>query len=242
MNASAPRNRDETKSADLSCPVDHLRRSVIRGFTALAGGVTRYTYNAQHRIVSITDPRGIIVLTKEYDANGRVSRQTQADAGAWQLPIGGTTGPLVATTSRGSVSRAFTVTTTGDFTLSAAPRTARVIAGDQTSVNIAAGGSGSFTSLVGLTVSTLPRGITASFSPSSFVAPGSNAFVNFAIATTVAPGSYSFTATGQAQVDDRNVTRTTAYTLQVLAPDTTAIARLTSLTYKLGTTLLGDLQ
>ena len=48
------------------------------------------------------------------------------------------------------------------------PIRARVIAGDQTSVSIAAGGSGSFTSLVSLSVSTPPAGITASFSPSTF--------------------------------------------------------------------------
>src|SRR5439155_11314211 len=107
--------------------------------------------------------------------------------------MGATTGPLVVTTSRGTASRTFTVDTTGDFSLTAAPTppaTAKVIAGDQTSVNIAAGGSGSFTSLVSLSVSTPPSGITAGFSPSTFVAPGASAFVNFALAGTVAPGTY----------------------------------------------------
>ena len=117
----------------------------------------------------------------------------------------------------------FTVDTTGDFSLTAAPTSARVIAGDQTSVNIAAGGSGSFTSLVSLSVSTPPGGITAGFSPSNFVAPGASAFVNFALAGTVAPGTYSFTVTGQAQVDGRSVTRTAAFALEVLAPDTLAV-------------------
>ena len=48
-----------------------------------AGGTTRYTYDASHRILTITDPRGITFLTNEYDANGRVSRQTQADGGVF---------------------------------------------------------------------------------------------------------------------------------------------------------------
>lgn len=51
--------------------------------TDLAGGVTLYTYDASHRIVSITDPRGITFITNQYDADGRVVRQTQADAGVW---------------------------------------------------------------------------------------------------------------------------------------------------------------
>src|SRR5207245_112074 len=129
----------------------------------------------------------------------------------------------IVTTSRGTASRPFTVGTTGDFTLTAAPGTARAVAGDQTSVTLAAGGSGSFTSLVSLTVSTLARGITAGFSPSNLVAPGASAFVNVALASTVTPGSYGFTVSGQAQVDGRSVTRTAAFTLEVLAPDTTAI-------------------
>jgi hypothetical protein len=139
------------------------------------------------------------------------------------VPIGATTGPVTVTTTRGSASQTFTVTTTGDFTLTAASTTVRAIAGDQTSVNIAAGGSGSFTSLVSLTLPTPPSGISASFSPSQFVAPGASAFVNLVIATSVAPGSYNFTVTGQAQVDGRTVTRTTAFTLEILAPDTPAL-------------------
>jgi RHS repeat-associated protein len=142
------------------------------------------------------------------------------------VPLGATTGPLTVTTSRGSASVTFTVTTTGDFTLTAAPAppaAARVIAGDQTSVSLAAGGSGSFTSLVSLGLSALPPGITASFSPSQFVAPGASAFVTLAVANTVAPRSYDLTVSGEAQVDGRPVTRTAAFTLDVLAPDTPAI-------------------
>jgi RHS repeat-associated protein len=142
------------------------------------------------------------------------------------VPIGATTGPLVVTTTRGSVSRAFAVGTTGDFTLTAAPTppaTARVIAGDQTSVSIAAGGTGSFTSLVSLTTSTPPSGITTSFSPSNLVAPGANLFVTFGVGSGVTPGIYNFTGTGQAQVDGRSVMRTTSFTLEVLPPNTLAV-------------------
>src|SRR5439155_18712628 len=116
--------------------------------------------------------------------------------------------------------------TTGDFTLTAAPAppgTAKVIAGDQTSVNIQAGGSGSFTGLVSLALSTPPSGIDAGFSPSQFVAPGAHAFVTLGVANTVAPGSYSFAVTGQAEVDGRTLARTAAFSVEVLAPDTPAV-------------------
>jgi len=161
--------------------------------------------------------------TVTFNGLAAVIRTISATTITTTVPIGATTGPLVVTTSRGTASRPFTVGTTGDFTLTAAPGTARAVAGDQTSVNLAAGGSGSFTSLVSLTVSTPPSGITASFSPSNLVAPGASAFVNVALASTIAPGSYGFTVSGQAQVDGRTLTRTAAFTLEVLAPDTPAV-------------------
>lgn len=43
------------------------------------GGVWNYTYDAFNQMISIQDPRGIFYLTNQYDANGRVIRQTQAD-------------------------------------------------------------------------------------------------------------------------------------------------------------------
>jgi len=42
-------------------------------------GVTEYTYDSSHRMLTLTDARGIVYLTNEYDANGRVTLQTQAD-------------------------------------------------------------------------------------------------------------------------------------------------------------------
>jgi YD repeat-containing protein len=50
-----------------------------------AGGVTEYTYDASHRMLTIKDPKGIVYLTNQYDANGRVSLQTQADGTSYQL-------------------------------------------------------------------------------------------------------------------------------------------------------------
>jgi YD repeat-containing protein len=49
------------------------------------GGVTEYTYDASHRLLTIKDARGIVYLTNEYDANGRVVRQTQADNTTYEM-------------------------------------------------------------------------------------------------------------------------------------------------------------
>ena len=98
----------------------------------------------------------------------------------------------------------------------------RVVAGDQRSARIDVGGSGSFASLVSLSVSTPPSGITASVSP-QLVAPGSGSFLTLAAASTASPGTYSFTVTGQAEVDGQSQSRTTTVTLEVLAAGTPAV-------------------
>lgn len=48
------------------------------------GGVTTYTYDASHWMLTLRDARNIVFLTNEYDANGRVFRQTQADQTTYQ--------------------------------------------------------------------------------------------------------------------------------------------------------------
>jgi RHS repeat-associated protein len=51
--------------------------------TDLNGGVTTYTYTDQNELATITDARGITYLTNQYDANGRVTQQTQADGSTY---------------------------------------------------------------------------------------------------------------------------------------------------------------
>ncbi len=67
---------------------DNLDRSVLYAYDASGrlasvtdpeGGVTRYTYDGSHRMLTVEDGRGIVHLTNEYDAAGRVRRQIQAD-------------------------------------------------------------------------------------------------------------------------------------------------------------------
>jgi YD repeat-containing protein len=53
--------------------------------TDAAGGVTEYTYDTSHRMLTIKDPRNITYLTNQYDTNGRVTLQTQADSTTYQF-------------------------------------------------------------------------------------------------------------------------------------------------------------
>ena len=71
-----------------------------------AGGVTHYNYDGtSQRIASITDPRNITYLTNEYDAQGRVIRQTQADSGVFTFAyavVGPTLTQTTVTDPRGN--------------------------------------------------------------------------------------------------------------------------------------------
>ena len=141
------------------------------------------------------------------------------------VPPGATTGPLTVTTSLGTDSRPFTITTTGDFTLTGLPTppsTVSVVAGDQGSASVQVGGAGAFTGLVSLSLSPTPAGIAAVLG-SQFVAPAGSVFVTFNVATTVPPGNYAITVTGQAQVDAQVLTRSASLILQVLPASTSAV-------------------
>jgi RHS repeat-associated protein len=57
----------------------------LKTVTDPAGGVTEYTYDTSHRMLTLKDARGIVFLTNQYDANGRIFRQTQADNTTFQF-------------------------------------------------------------------------------------------------------------------------------------------------------------
>jgi hypothetical protein len=62
----------------------HPSSFLLKTVTDAAGGVTEYTWTSG-RIVTIKDPRNIVFLTNEYDAQGRVTRQIQADGTFYRL-------------------------------------------------------------------------------------------------------------------------------------------------------------
>jgi RHS repeat-associated protein len=117
--------------------------------------------------------------------------------------------------------RSFDVAAAGDFTLSVAPAAARVVAGDETSVSVAAGG-GALASLVSLGVSPERAGITATVSP-ALLAPGGVAAVTFRVSGAAAPGTFAFTVTGQAQLGGVTLARGAPVTVEVLAATTPAV-------------------
>jgi len=77
--------------------------------TNSASGVTTYTYDTSNRILTIKDPRNTISLTNQYDVNGRIFKQTLANAGIYQfaytLDVAGNVTQTDVTDPRGFVRR-----------------------------------------------------------------------------------------------------------------------------------------
>src|SRR2546422_8178658 len=80
-------------------------RSTLFPYTTLFRS-THYNYDGtSQRIARITDPRNITYLTNEYDAQGRVIRQTQADSGVFTFAyavVGPTLTQTTVTDPRGN--------------------------------------------------------------------------------------------------------------------------------------------
>jgi len=118
------------------------------------------------------------------------------------------TGASGATTS--SISIPMTVYAPG-FTLSAPPATVGTYVGYAGNVLITVNDQGGFTGSVSLTVSGVPSGVTASFSPSTTTTTSSLTLTSTSSAT---PGTYQLTVTG----NSGSVTASTSVYLVVEAP------------------------
>jgi hypothetical protein len=125
--------------------------------------------------------------------------------------------PLTITGTSGGVSRTasvtLTVTVTPDFSVSASPASQTVISGGSAPYTITVSPINGFSGTVGFSVSGLPAGAAAAFSPTSVTGSGSSTLT--VTTTTATPaGSYPLTVTGTSG----SLSRTANTTLVVTAP------------------------
>ena len=148
--------------------------------------------------------------------------------------------PITVTGSGGGLMRTTTVTLTvnpapvPDFTISASPASASVVQGNNGTSTVTVAVSGGFSSVVGLSATGQPTGVTVSFNPASIAAPGSGtSTMTMAVGPTTAPGTYPITVTGSGGA----LMHTTTVTLTVTAapvPDFTISGSPGSVTVGLG--------
>src|SRR5205807_2031675 len=125
--------------------------------------------------------------------------------GSYALTITGVSGTLTRTTS---VTLAISPAPVPDFSLSATPASQTIVQGAGTTYTVIITPPGGFTAAVIFTVSGLPGGATASFSPHPATASSSPSTTLF---RSTPPGSYALTITGVSGT----LTRTTSVTLTV---------------------------
>jgi subtilisin family serine protease len=102
---------------------------------------------------------------------------------------------------------------TPDFTLSSSPTSQTVVPGQTTSYTVTIAPTGGFTGAVTFSVTGLPTGATASFSPNP--ASGTTSTLTVTTSTSTPTGSFALTVTGASG----SLTRTTSVTLVVASPD-----------------------
>jgi kumamolisin len=131
--------------------------------------------------------------------------------GTYPITITGKGDGLTETTS---VSLTVTAAATPAFTISASPTAVTVTAGSSGTSKITTAVSGGFSSVIALTSSGAPTGVTVGFSPTSIAAPGSgSSTVTFTVASTTTAGTYPITITGTGG----GLTHTTSVSLTVSA-------------------------
>ncbi len=142
------------------------------------------------------------------------------------VPLGASTGPISLTTPTGTASGGtFTVVLSADFSITASPLSIDVAPGGQIAIQVLLSGAGvsPYSGLVGLTVGTLPTGVTSFFSP-SIGQTGQASFLNIFTPTTLAAGAYPITIQAQGNIDGQAITRVANITLNVLPPGTTTLS------------------
>ena len=139
-----------------------------------------------------------------------VTTNKRAQQGSYPLTVTATSGSL---TSQTSLTLVIGSTSSPDFSLSASPSSQTVTQGSGTSYGVTVTPSGGFTGTVGFSVSGLPSGAGASFSPISVSGSGSTT-MSVTTASNTPTGTYSLTITGTSG----SLTHTTGVTLVVGAP------------------------
>jgi hypothetical protein len=139
-------------------------------------------------------------------ASFAVNSDTQITA---TVPAGASNGPISVTTPGGTATTGVSfIVTSPDFSLSASPTTQTIRPGGSTTYTVTVTPSGGFAGNVGLSVSGLPAGATATFNPSS---TSSTSTLTVQTSSNSKPGMVTLTITGTSG----NLSHTATVTLQL---------------------------
>ena len=140
------------------------------------------------------------------------------------VPPGATTGPVKVSGLSATVtsSSSFAVTAATSFTLTTNPPSASVVVGQKVSYTVNLASANGFTQLAQLSVSGVPAGVTASFSPTQ-IGVGQQSVLTLSVPSNFATGPSNLTVGAAATIDGIPTSLTTSVTLNLL-PITTSFA------------------
>jgi subtilisin family serine protease len=197
---------------DFTLAVAPASRAVPAGdsatYTVTVGALNGFTGNVALSLTGL--PPGVgtasfspAVVTAAGGAQLTVATQATAPPGAYPLTVTGTSDP---TTHSATITLMITAR---DFTLSASPSSVTVSRGQTASYTVSVGSVGGFTGNVSLSVTGLPAGASATFSPNPVGPPGSSTLrVRTTSSTPRGTFTIRVTGTGGSLVHEVGVTLT----------------------------------
>ena len=191
--------------ADFSLSATPASRSVLPGagttYTATVGPINGFTGNVSFDVLGLPSGASASYTPASVSSAGSttlaVSTSASTPAGTYTLTIRGTSGPITRSTT-------VTLIVAGSFSISVSPPSRTVPRnGNTTYVVTLVPGSG-FTGTVTFSISSLPKNVTARFSPKSVTTSGTTTLM-LDTKKNVALGTYALTVSGTSNGQVRSV-------------------------------------
>lgn len=208
-------------------PVTTTGPPTISGFTPTSAPVGTVVNVTGANFVGANNTPPLITLNKQ--GGGSISAPVatfSATAIAFVIPTGAATGPLsviVGTQSATSTTN-LSIVPPASFGLTLTPNPANVIQGQSTAYAVSLTSSNGFDQLAALSVSGLPAGVTAAFSPAQITA-GQTAILTVSAPANQPTSSSTLTVSASASIAGLPVTQTAQAALNVQPLTTTFLGR-----------------
>jgi len=203
-------------TSDFSLSASPTSVTVNRGASATSTvSIARTAFTGSVSFTATGLPSGVTAAFSPTSTTGNsvvltLTASSTAAAGAAAITVTGTSGSI----SRSASVNLTVNSLTPDFSLAASPSALTVNRGASGTSTIAIGRVNAFTGSVALTVSGLPTGVTAAFSPAS--ATGASSVLTLSASATATTGAATLTITGTSG----SLTHTTTIALTVAAGST----------------------
>ena len=198
----------------------------ITGFTPTSGSIGTTVTVTGTNLVSGSTAASIALVAQAGGTLFAPVASATATTLTFVIPTGAATGTLTASlvgmnvTSTGTL----TIVPSSNFTLSATPPNASLIKGQSVAYSVQLASTNGFSQLAPLSITGLPAGVTASFTPASITA-GQTSILTLSAPSSQAVSSSTLTVSASATVDGLPLSQSTTAALNVTAPTTSFLGR-----------------